>query len=142
MIRIEFWNGQLNKKGKLVSTTHNPCLWSNVGIEANPWRDSYTEALKVLDRWFKHEINDTDLLHNLRYVAYGLGKRSYDDTTVVWWGNMTVNHKPKIVVENDGLKYTIYFTCEENSSKKDENDQRYVWKADLKYDDVEFHWKL
>ena len=30
MIRIEFWNGQLDKKGNLVKTKHNPCLWTNV----------------------------------------------------------------------------------------------------------------
>lgn len=33
IIRIEFWNGQLDKKGNLVKTKHNPCLWTNVGVE-------------------------------------------------------------------------------------------------------------
>jgi hypothetical protein len=29
LVRIEFWNGQLDKKGCLVKTKHNPCLWTN-----------------------------------------------------------------------------------------------------------------
>ena len=36
-IRYEFWNGQTSKKKKynqyegLVTTKHNPCLWTNIG---------------------------------------------------------------------------------------------------------------
>ncbi|VBB17567.1 hypothetical protein YASMINEVIRUS_29 [Yasminevirus sp. GU-2018] len=134
MIRIEFWNGQLDKKGRLVKTKHNPCLWSNVGVDKNPWRSSYDEALKVLDRWFNKEIDDTELLHHIRFVAYGLGKRDFNDTEVVWWGNMTVNHKPKLVVEDCDKKYTICFDYDKDSDKR--------WIASIKYDDVEFYWKL
>lgn len=83
LIRIEFWNGQLDKKGFLVKTKHNPCLWTNVGVEQKPWRAVYKEAIVVLQKYFKKEISDTDFLHHLRFVAYGLGKRDFDDKEVV-----------------------------------------------------------
>jgi len=129
LIRIEFWNGHLNKKGKLISTKHNPCLWTNIGSEDKPWRESYPEAIKVLDQWFEKEINDTDLLHGLRYVAYGLGKREYDDQEVVWWGNMTIKHRPKVVVEKGSTRYTIYFSYDSG------------WKAKM-CEEAEFHWQI
>lgn len=50
LIRIEFWNGHLDKKGNLVKTKHNPCLFTNVGIDEKPWRASYKEALVVLEK--------------------------------------------------------------------------------------------
>ena len=54
MIRIEFWNGLISSKkkyekyGGLVTTKHNPCLWSNVAIEENPWRNVYNKAIEYL----------------------------------------------------------------------------------------------
>ena len=99
MIRIEFWNGQLDKKGNLVKTKHNPCLWTNFDEINKPWRSSYKEALVVINKFMDKEMTDEDFLHHVRYVAYGIGKKDFNDTEVVWWGNMTESHKPKLVVE-------------------------------------------
>ncbi len=86
---MNFENGQINKKSNLDKTKHNPCLWTNAGVEEKPWRASYKEALKVIKKNNNKELNDTDFLHNLRYIAYGLCKRDFNDTSVVWWRNMT-----------------------------------------------------
>ena len=142
MIRIEFWNGQLNKKGELIKTKHNPCLWSNVNCDEFPWRRSYINAVEVLDRWINKEMDDTTLLHHLRFIAYGLGKRDYDDCEVVWWGNMTPQHTPKLVVENYSLcsfplrgdcekKFTLYFRFEDAE-----------WRVEKIDGEAEFYWGL
>lgn len=104
LIRLEFWNGHNNTSKKNLKyhghmkTSPNPCLWSNIGIETHPWREVYQDALKALDRWYKKELTDTEFLHHLRYVAYGLGKRHFDDREVVWPSNLTIRHEPKLVV--------------------------------------------
>lgn len=132
LIRIEFWNGQLDKKGNLVKTKHNPCLYTNFGIEEKPWRASYPEMLKVIERWNNNEFNCTDFLHHLRFVAYGLGKRDFNDTEVVWWGNMTKLHKPKLSVKYKDEEYTIYFTFDNDTNE---------WNS-IKKDGAEFYWDL
>jgi hypothetical protein len=122
MIRIEFWNGQTSNKAKyrpyggLVTTNHNPCLWSNTLDPDKPWRHSWPKACEYIDRWRRHELNATELLHGLRHVAYGYNsdgpdKRSYDDVEVVWPGNLTHNHRPKLTYMNElvGDHMTLYF---------------------------------
>jgi hypothetical protein len=131
MIRIEFWNGQLDKKGNLVKTKHNPCLWTNINEISKPWRSSYKEALQAISKYFNGELSDEDFLHHIRYVAYGIGKRDFDDKEVVWWGNMTELHKPKLVVENFDEKYTINFYYESSE-----------WKVKIEKDTVDFYWPL
>ena len=104
MIKLEFWNGQISNKKKyeqyegLVTTDHNPCLWTNISYESKPWRNVYNKALEYLNDWKENKINDTELLHSLRYVAYGYNnegddKRNYDDEEVIWYGNLTIKHK-------------------------------------------------
>ena len=46
-------------------------------------------SLEVLCQWERGELNDTELLHHLRFVVYGIGKREFDDTAVIWPGNLT-----------------------------------------------------
>ena len=147
MIKIEFWNGQCSNKkkyeeyGGLVTTGHNPCLWSNVLCDEKPWRNVYIKALEYLEKWKNKEINDSELLHSLRYVAYGYNdngedKRSYDNTDVVWPGNLTIKHKPKLTVRNDEEEYTIYFYF--NGSEEDlPTDDK--WKT-IVTDDIMFYW--
>ena len=82
----------------LVTTDHNPCLWTNISYESKPWRNVYNKALEYLNDWKENKINDTELLHSLRYVAYGYNnegddKRNYDDEEVIWYGNLTIKHK-------------------------------------------------
>ncbi len=117
LIRIEFWNGQLDKKGNLVKTKHNPCLFTNVGVEEKPWRASYKEALEVISKWNAQSLTTTDFLHHLRFVAYGLGKRDFNDTLVVWWGNMTTKHKPQLSVDYENEQYTIYFNYDDTQNE-------------------------
>ena len=133
-IRVEFWNGHMNKSKKNdkynfhVKTTHNPCLWSDHGVEDKPWRGVYKEAIEYIKQWDKEQINDTDFLHGLRYVAYGIGKRSYDDKEVVWPGNLTTSHEPKLVVDDGTSKYTIYFHYgTEWKTTKVDNDVDFIW---------------
>lgn len=131
MIRIEFWNGQLNKKNQLVKTKHNPCLWANVDEDNNPWRSSYVEALKVIDQWSQKQLSDSDFLHHIRFVAYGLNKRDFNDSEVIWPGNMTSRHKPKLVVETEKNKFTIYFNYQNDN-----------WVANMVNDEAIFYWSL
>ena len=133
VIRIEFWNGHLDKKNQHVKTKHNPCLWSDIETENKPWRKVYVNALDVLKQWQNKILDDTNFLHHLRYIAYGIGKRDFNDTEVIWWGNLTKNHKPKLVVQNENEKFTIEF----NYSNELE-----AWTT-LTYNDVaEFYWNL
>ena len=142
MIRIEFWNGQTSKKlkykqyGALVTTKHNPCLWTNVLEDDKPWRKVYKKAIEYINDWKLKKIDATELLHSLRYVAYGYNddgndKRSFDDTEVIWPGNLTIHHKPKLVYKNDltGEEFTLYFYFD--------ND----WKINLE-NKIEFYWNL
>lgn len=123
MIRIEFWNGQVSTKkkyekyGGLVTTNHNPCLWTNEHEKEKPWRKSYNKAIEYLNQYDNGKIDDTELLHCLRYVAYGYNvdgedKRPYDDKETIWTGNLTTKHKPKLVYKNNEKEYTLYFTFE------------------------------
>jgi hypothetical protein len=121
MIRIEFWNGhshRLKHKYKKydghIPTRHNPCLWTNFSTESTPWRTVYPKALEYLDEYKSGKITSTELLHGLRYVAYGYSndgndKRDYMDTDVVWTGNLTPYHTPKIAVQTSGEEYTMHF---------------------------------
>jgi hypothetical protein len=72
----------------------------------------YDSALEVINKWKNQEFIDTEFLHHLCYVAYGLDKRDFSDESVVWPGNMTPQHEPisapLLVQINDEL-YTIYF---------------------------------
>ena len=166
IIRYEFWNGQTSRKKKyvqyegLVTTKHNPCLWTNVGaicedcIQNNeewnkeeagskcctsckPWRGVYTSASEILDQWKRGELDDTELLHHLRFVAYGIGKREFDNTEVIWPGNLTSCHRPKLSVESeDGSVYTIRFTKDE-----DDSDATRGWKA-TQEEGASFYWPL
>lgn len=120
-VRIEFWNGHKNKSKKNaqyhghVKTRHNPCLWSNSNVDTHPWRLVYKEALIVLDKWQHKEFDDTEFLHHLRYVAYGLGKRSFDDTEVIWPGNLTPQHEPMVCISIGNEAYTIKFNFVDNA---------------------------
>ena len=166
-IRYEFWNGQTSRKKKyaqyegLVTTKHNPCLWTSVGTvcedcsrqdinqpskneseptlctNCKPWRGVYVSASEVLDKWEKGELNDTDFLHHLRYVAYGIGKREFDNAEVVWPGNLTTEHRPKLSVErDDGSIYTIRFVNEGN-----DDDPIHGWTA-TRDEGATFYWTL
>lgn len=95
-----------------------------------PWRIVYKETIIALTRWNNKELNDTDFLHQLRYIAYGLGKRDYNDTKVVWPGNLTINHKPKLCIELNDELFTIEFYYEDNE-----------WKTH-KYNGANFYWDL
>jgi hypothetical protein len=142
MIRIEFWNGQTSNKpkyaqyGGLVTTKHNPCLWTNISEDDKPWRKVYKKAIEYIDDWKLKKIDDTELLHSLRYVAYGYSidgndKRFFDDTEVIWYGNLTIGHKPKLVYVNEISKeeFTLYFYFDS------------CWKIDVKYE-TQFYWTL
>ena len=131
MIRIEFWNGQLDKKGNLVKTKHNPYLWTNFDEINKPWRSSYKEALVVINKFHNKEFTDEEFLHHVRFVAYCLCKRNFDDKEVVWWGNMTELHKPKLIVENLDEKYTIHFYYENNQ-----------WNTQVEKGVIDFYWPL
>lgn len=112
---IEFWNGHRSEKKRYskhdqhVTTKHNPCLWTNIGSETKPWRASYTQAVEVIQGWSTGALSDEVFLHDLRFVAYGLGKRPYDDREVVWPGNLTESHTPKLSVNLHGECFTIHF---------------------------------
>ena len=72
------------------------------------------KAIEYLSAWKLNKINDTQLLHSLRYVAYGYNnsgedKRPYDNIDVIWPGNLTTKHKPKLVFQNGDINYTLYF---------------------------------
>lgn len=150
MIRIEFWNGQISKKKKynkysgLVYTSHNPCLWSNISKD-KPWRNVYSKAVEYIENWKLNKINDTELLHSLRYVAYGYSldgndKRSFDNVEVIWPGNLTIGHRPKLVYKNDltNEEFTLNFSF---ANISDNNPTNHHWK--IKMEDVsEFYWDL
>lgn len=149
MIRIEFWNGLISSKkkyekyGGLVTTKHNPCLWSNVAIEENPWRNVYNKAIEYLSEWKLNKINDTQLLHSLRYVAYGYNnsgedKRAYDNSDVIWPGNLTTKHKPKLVFQNSDLKYTLNFYFDNSETN---NPTEHFWKINI-IESTDFYWNL
>ena len=151
MIRIEFWNGQLSNKPKyqqfngLVTTLHNPCLWTNASENDKPWRKVYDKAIEYINDWNANKINDTELLHCLRYVAYGysndgIDKRCFDDKEVIWSGNLTTKHKPKLVYKNDivGDDFTLFFSFD-NEFENDAT-QNY-WKVDIKKQ-TSFYWDL
>ena len=142
MIRIEFWNGQTSKKlkynqyGGLVTTKHNPCLWTNVLENDKPWRKVYEKTIEYVNDWKLKKLDDTVLLHSLRYVAYGYSydgddKRSFNDTEVIWPGNLTNNHKPKLVYKNDFTKeeFTLYFYFDN------------CWKINIE-NKTDFYWTL
>lgn len=142
MIRIEFWNGQTSKSkkytqyGGLVTTKHNPCLWSNILENDKPWRKVYKKAIEYINGWQLKKLNDTDLLHSLRYVAYGYSddgndKRAFDDIEVIWPGNLTHNHKPKLVYKNEftNEEFTLYFYYDNG------------WKTNIE-GTTEFYWTL
>ena len=149
MIRIEFWNGQTSNKkkyekyGGLVYTSHNPCLWSNV-LNDKPWRGVYKKAVEYIEKWKLNQINDTELLHSLRYVAYGYNddgndKRPFDNVDVVWPGNLTTLHKPKLVYMNEitNEKFTLYFYCDNPETDPIDN----CWKIRIEKLS-EFYWDL
>lgn len=151
MIRIEFWNGQISNKpkyvkyGGLVFTTHNPCLWTNISEEDKPWRKVYPKAIEFIESWKLNKINETDLLHCLRYVAYGYSddgndKRPIDDKEVVWPGNLTIFHKPKLVYKNEitNEEFTLYFYFDNNFSN---NPTENYWKINIE-NSTDFYWKL
>jgi hypothetical protein len=142
MIRIEFWNGQTSNKPKynkydgLITTKHNPCLWTNVNDDIKPWRKVYGKAIEYINDWKLKNIDDTQLLHSLRYVAYGYSidgnhKRSFDDTEVIWYGNLTHNHKPKLVYKNEltNEEFTLYFYFD------------IQWKINIEFN-THFYWSL
>lgn len=136
IFRYEFWNGQLSTKGKNkgnhVTTAHNPCLWSNVGIIENPWRVGWFEAYETVQKWHYNQISDTDLLHQLRYIAYGIGKRDFNDCEVVWWGNMTIDHKPQLSIQEENDFYTLHFAYDTITSQ---------WNCQ-KINNATFYWPL
>lgn len=160
-IRYEFWNGQTSKKKKysqhdgLVTTNHNPCLWTNVGVvcddcanrsereegscfaSCKPWRGVHDSASRILDRWEQGELSDTCFLHHLRFVAYGLGKRDFQNSEVVWPGNLTTKHRPKLSVEREnGSLCTIRFLMAEDST-----DPTCGWTASRE-EGATFYWPL
>lgn len=150
MIRIEFWNGQLSNKPKyykyngLVTTSHNPCLWSNK-LDDKPWRGVYKKAIEYIDDWKLKNINDTQLLHCLRYVAYGyndngIDKRCFNDNEVVWPGNLTTKHKPKLVYKNDitNENFTLYFIY--TNDTENEPTKEY-WNVQIDYQ-TDFYWTI
>lgn len=153
MIRIEFWNGQTSHKkkyekyGGLVTTKHNPCLWTNYDEVEKPWRSVYPKALEYVNQFLNKEINPTDLLHALRYVAYGYNnsgedKRDYNNADVIWAGNLTIDHKPKLVVKDKDKEYTIYFHFDQTSNKSEDlnpTDDRWLCKI---VDEASFYWEL
>lgn len=152
MIRIEFWNGQLSNKqkyvqyGGLVTTNHNPCLWTSVNEDTKPWRKIYKKAIEYIDDWKMKKIDETELLHCLRYVAYGYNncgddKRDFNNTDVIWPGNLTINHKPKLVYKNDitNENFTLYFYFENNFDEKDPTKNH--WKIQCE-EQTFFYWEL
>ena len=154
----------------LVTIKHNPCLWTNVGVvcteccssekqlskkeeedetatptrscsSCKPWRGVYTLASEVLDRWEAGVLDDTDLLHHLRYVAYGIGKRAFDNAEVVWPGNLTSTHRPKLSVEReDGSKYTLRFARNDDNDDGRKDPTR-GWTA-TREEGATFYWPL
>jgi len=149
MIRIEFWNGHISNKkryepyGGHVTTNHNPCLWANHDEDDKPHRAVYNKALEFLDKYKDGEISATELLHGLRYVAYGYStdghdKREYDNADVVWTGNLTTKHRPKVAVKDDSDEYTIdfYFDGDENDKPSD-----HKWKTVITKNTI-FYWDL
>ncbi len=144
MICIEFWNGHTSKNpkynqyGGLVTTKHNPCLWSNVSEDNKPWRKVYKKAIEYVNEWKLKKLDNaadhSELLHNLRYVAYGYSddghdKRFFDDTEVIWPGNLTNDHKPKLVYKNDFTKeeFTLYFYFDDHWKINIENKTEFYW---------------
>lgn len=94
-------------------------------------------AAKVLAQWEEGVLNDTEFLHHLRYVAYGIGKREFNNTEVVWPGNMTAEHRPKLSVEcEDGSVYTIRFVKIDSDA-----DPTSGWTAQ-RTDGASFYWDL
>ncbi len=89
-------------------------------------------------------INDTNLLHCLRYVAYGYScdgddKRCFDNSEVIWPGNLTKNHKPRLVYKNEvtGENFTLYFSFENDLAISPiEN----YWKIRVE-NQTEFYWE-
>lgn len=142
MIIIEFWNGHTSKKkkyiqyGTRVTTGHNPCLWSTIECENKPWRSTYIKAVEYVEQWKNKEINDTELLHCLRYTAYGNDERTYDNTDVIWPGNLTVNHLPMLTYKNNDEEFTLYFYNDsdnvlDNWYVKQENEIKFYWTEDI-----------
>ena len=130
MLRYEFWNGHLDKGGQHVKTKHNPCLWSNIGVDANPWRGVHVEATAAVDKWRSGVLTPDEFLHHLRFVAYGLGKRDFDDAAVVWPGNLTHAHRPRLACEVDGARFTYEFQWSDGS-----------WHV-TRVENAEFRWPL
>lgn len=155
MIRIEFWNGQTSNKPKympfdgLVFTSHNPCLWTNAEELDKPWRKVYAKAIEFVEEWKSDKINPTELLHSLRYVAYGYNhcgedKRAFDDTQVIWPGNLTTTHRPKLTYlnENTNEKWTLYFTFENYEETNAYSDStKNQWAICVEEDQAIFYWK-
>jgi len=149
MIQIEFWNGltSSNKKYEkynyLVTTKHNPNLWTNIGIEDKPWRNVYKKAIEYLEEWKSNKINDTEFLHSLRFVAYGYSedgnhKREFINNDVIWLGNLSTKHKPRLVVKNMNEEFTIDFYFDNpNSNDPTEN----FWKTNIT-NKTDFYWPL
>jgi len=150
MIRIEFWNGQMSTRKKYekydghVITIHNPCLWTNINEDSKPWRSVYPKALEFIKKYNDKEINSTELLHALRYVAYGynnngIDKRDYNNDDVVWPGNLTTKHKPKIIIKNGNNEFSInfYFNGNIENDKPTSNN----WKCKI-IEGGEFYWDL
>ena len=159
MKRIEFWNGQTSRKKKyiehegLVYTKHNPCLWTNVS-EGKPWRNVYTKAIEYVEKWKKDTANpnrDTELLHALRYVAYGYSadgedKRSFNNKDVVWPGNLTILHRPKLVYKNEETNenFTLYFYYDNENKNDNDNDNiptKNHWKTRIEHTTA-FYWDI
>ena len=145
-IRIEFWNGQLSNKKKYikydgrVTTSHNPCLWSDEMNDIYPWRSVYPKAMEYISKYRNNELSDTDFLHGLRYIAYGYNnegpdKRDYNNIDVIWPGNLTCTHLPRLVVQYDEEKFTIDFYHSESSS-----DVTNGWKTIVYEGTADFFW--
>ena len=68
-------------------------------------------------------------------MVYGIGKREFDDTAVIWPGNLTSCTKLSVERE-DGSIYTIRFTKDE-----DDKDATRGWKA-CREEGATFYWSL
>jgi hypothetical protein len=76
-----------------------------------------------------YKIDDTELLHSVRYVAYGYNingpdKRGFDDKEVIWPGNLTTSHRPRLVYKNDVTheEFTLFFTFVDTDTENLETD--------------------
>lgn len=81
-----------------------------------------------LEKWQSGDLEDEVFLHHLRFIAYGLGKREWDDSEVVWPGNMTMVHEPRLCVDINGHMSTIHFKWIADTWKATEEEgASFVW---------------